>query len=287
MSSHRTPALIHATELAERLKTPMAIVVVDCRHDLAQPHWGERAYQQAHIPGAAFAHLDRDLSGAVTPSSGRHPLPDRARFASFLGGLGIGPDTLVVGYDQDKTNCAARLWWLLRWMGHEPVAALDGGFAAWQAADLPVTTVAPSRPPVTFVIRQPLVEYITSAALQDALASNTVALFDARTADRFAGQNETFDPVPGHIPGARNLPFTSNMDATGRFLPAATLTQRWQGLLEGRPPVEVVNSCGSGVTACVNLLAMDVAGLHGARLYAGSWSEWIRDPARPVTTGAG
>lgn len=285
MAQARTPALISVTELAGRFSDP-GVVVVDCRHDLARPQWGAEAYRQAHIPGAAFAHLDRDLAGPVTPSSGRHPLPDRAHFAAFLGRIGIGPDTWVVGYDPDKTNSAARLWWLLKWMGHERSSVLDGGFAAWQAAGLPVSDAPPTRPAATFVIKPPLVEFVTTAALQDALARDAVTLVDARTADRFAGQNEVFDPVPGHIPGARNLPFIQNFDASGHFLPAADLQRLWQGQLAGRAPADVVASCGSGVTACANLLSMEAAGLSGARLYAGSWSEWIRDPARPVATGS-
>ena len=278
------PALISVTDLAGMLGAP-GIVVVDCRHDLARPDWGERSWRDAHVPGAAFAHLDRDLSGPVTARSGRHPLPDQARLAAFLGQIGIDRDTHVIAYDQGKAAYAARLWWLLRWLGHARVSVLDGGLAAWQAAGLPLDAVSPVLAPARFVITSALEADIGTAALQDELKADSALLFDARGADRFAGENETLDPVAGHVPGARNHPFTLNFDADGRLLPAQELARRWRADLDGRAPASVVSMCGSGVTACANLLAMHVAGLSGARLYSGSWSEWIRDPARPVATG--
>jgi len=284
MPSHRTPALISATGLAARLADP-AVVVVDCRFDLMKPDWGAQAWAQSHLPGAAFADLNRDLSSPVTPATGRHPLPEPRQLAAFFGRLGIGPDSYVVGYDQDKPMGGSRLWWLLRWLGHERVSVLDGGLAAWQAAGLPLGTEPPSRAPVTFSVREPLVMAISTAELQQELMQESVTLVDARPADRFAGRNETIDPVPGHIPGARNLPFPGNFDAAGRLLPVAELASRWQAALGGRPPQQVVAMCGSGVTACVNLLALHALGLGGARLYAESWSGWIRDPARPVASG--
>ena len=281
--------LISATELAAYLSgagsvPAPGIVVVDCRFDLAKPDWGAQVFAQAHLPGAVFADLNRDLSSPVTAASGRHPLPDRAQLAGFFSRIGIGPDTWVVGYDQEKAMGSARLWWLLRWLGHAQVSVLDGGLAAWQAAGLPLTDAPPSRPAASFVIQKPLAGALGAVELQDELARGAITLIDARSADRFAGENETVDPVAGHIPGARNLPFPRNFDGA-RLRPAAELLALWQATLAGTPPAAMVAMCGSGVTACANLLALHVAGLPGARLYGGSWSEWIRDPARPVARG--
>jgi thiosulfate/3-mercaptopyruvate sulfurtransferase len=265
---------------------PTRLVVVDCRHDLSRPEWGRMEYAAAHIPGAAFAHLDRDLAGPVTPQSGRHPLPDRAALAAFLGSIGVDSETMVVAYDQDRSMYAARLWWLLRWLGHEHVAILDGGWAAWREWDLPapVSNIPASPQPREFIARPALVQAVTTAEVQRDLATGRILLLDARAPDRFAGQNETIDPVAGHVPGARNQPFALNLDG-GRLRPVDALTGMWRGVLGDTPPERVVVMCGSGVTACHDLLAMELAGLPGARLYAGSWSEWIRDPARKVATG--
>ena len=263
---------------------------IDCRFDLARPDWGAQVFAAGHIPGALYAHLDHELSGPRTASSGRHPLPDPAVLAATFGRFGIDARVQVIAYDQGPGAYAARLWWLLRWLGHERVAVLDGGFAAWERAGLPVTREPGARPARRF---EPLAgpERVTStAALAAALERGDLArgaplLVDARSAERFAGEKETIDPVAGHIPGAHNHPNARNLDARGQFLPPAQLRRAWSATLRGRPPQAVVAMCGSGVTACHNLLALELAGLPGAQLYAGSWSEWIRDPARAVARG--
>jgi thiosulfate/3-mercaptopyruvate sulfurtransferase len=278
--------LIEPAELAARLAAPEThAVVFDCRHDLSRPQWGRQEFAAAHIPGAVFAHLDHDLSSPVTAQSGRHPLPQRAALAAFLGAAGVDSDTDVVAYDQDKSPFAARLWWLLRWLGHARVSVLNGGLAAWRAAGLPVQGAAAPRMARSFSVRPALVQAVTTREVQRELEGGRLLLLDARAADRFAGQNETIDAVAGHVPGARNQPFALNLDSSGRLQPTAALTGLWRGVLGDTPPTQVVAMCGSGVTACHNLLAMELAGLPGARLYAGSFSEWIRDPARPVATG--
>jgi thiosulfate/3-mercaptopyruvate sulfurtransferase len=264
--------------------------ILDCRFDLARPDWGTSAYAAGHVPNALYAHLDRDLSSPVTPASGRHPLPSVERLARTFGRWGIDNTVQVVAYDQGNGAFAARLWWLLRWMGHQKVAVLNGGFAAWQQAGLPTDTVPGARrarvftprPADNVVVSTAEVERLVAAGALDSGAS---MLVDARAADRFAGENETIDPVAGHIPGARNHPFLRNVDARGRFLSAGELRERWAATLSA-PAERAIAMCGSGVTACHNLLALEVAGLPGARLYAGSWSEWIRDAARPVARGA-
>ena len=281
--------LISVPELAQRLEAP-SLVILDCRFDLARPAWGEAAFGEARIRHARYAHLDRDLSGALRPDSGRHPLPAPQALAARLGSWGIAAGVQVVAYDQGPGAFAARLWWLLRWLGHPAVAVLDGGLAAWQAAGLEVETAAPAAAhPRPFEGRPHTDALITTGQLEQwltagELTSGEHVLIDARGADRFAGRNETIDPVAGHIPGARSHPFTDNL-ADGRFLPAAALRERYLRTLGERRPEQAVCMCGSGVTACHTLLALQIAGLPGARLYGGSWSEWIRDPARPVATG--
>jgi len=279
--------LIEAAELAAALAAPRTAqpVVIDCRHDLSRPEWGRQEFAAGHIPGAVFADLNHDLSAAVTAHSGRHPLPDAMQLAEFLGAAGVAADTHVVAYDQDKSMFAARLWWLLRWLGHPRVSVLNGGIAGWRTAGLPLESVTAARIARRFSVRRPLVQAVTTAEVQRGLAEGQILLLDARAADRFAGQNETIDPIAGHVPGARNQPFALNLGANGRLQPATALKSLWQAALGATPPPRVVAMCGSGVTACHNLLAMEVAGLPGARLYAGSYSEWIRDPARSVATG--
>jgi thiosulfate/3-mercaptopyruvate sulfurtransferase len=291
--------LITPRQLAARLED-RDLAVIDCRFDLARPQWGREAHASARIPRALYAHLDHDLSGKVSASTGRHPLPPADEFAARLGRWGIDAQVQVVAYDQSSGGHAARLWWLLRWLGHTKVAVLDGGLAAWQEESLPLDTTPsaesraepaaesqPDRPARRFDPRPDEEMVVSTTALEELLASRQIAsadvvLVDARSADRFAGRNETIDPVAGHVPGARNHPFLDNVDSTGRFLPRSTLRERFAKTLEGVPPDAAICMCGSGVTACHNLLAMEVAGLKGARLYAGSWSEWIRDPKRPV-----
>ena len=279
-----------ATALAAALDARTADpdwVVVDCRFDLARPGWGAEAYALGHVPGALYANLDRDSSSAVTPDSGRHPLPTREMFLATLGRWGIDAKVQVVCYDQGNSAFASRLWWLMRWAGHAAVAVLNGGFAAWQQAGLQVSQQPGGRQPRDFTPSHASPGIVTTAELAQIVAAGQLAngersLVDARGADRFAGQNETLDPVAGHVPGALNRPFSQNLDSTGRFLPPDTLRAQWVETLRGRSPPDAIAMCGSGVTACQNLLALEVAGLSGARLYAGSWSEWIRDASRPV-----
>jgi len=278
--------LIEPAALAAHLAEP-DWVLLDCRFELSQPDWGAQAYASSHIPHAHYAHLDRDLSGPVTPASGRHPLPDAEVLAATLSAWGIDATVQVIAYDQGSGAYAARLWWLLRWVGHRCVAVLDGGLAAWQQAGLPLTAEVDVKRPRRFVARSNADAIVSSSELSAALAAGELdrsvrLLVDARGSDRFLGQNETIDPVAGHVPGARSHPFTGNLDR-GRFLTAAALRARWLETLQGRSPGQLVSMCGSGVTACHNLLALEVAGLPGGRLYAGSWSEWIRDPARPTS----
>lgn len=276
--------LIDAAGLAGRLGTPR-LLVVDCRFDLARPSWGAAEYRAGHIAGAWHADLNDDLSGPVTPGSGRHPLPTPEAFAATLGRWGFTPDSEVVCYDQGSGAFAARLWWLLRARGHERVSVLDGGLAAWLAHGGGLSTDLPE-PASTSVAPAPFAGVVTTAAVSAGLASGRIRLVDARAADRFAGRNETIDPVAGHVPGAVNHPFSDNLDAGGRFRAPTALREAWSTTLQGAAPQDLVMMCGSGVTACHNLLALEAAGLGGARLYAGSFSEWIRDPARPVAREA-
>jgi thiosulfate/3-mercaptopyruvate sulfurtransferase len=282
MSTLRYDTVIEPTEL-HRIGADPDVAVIDCRFDLARPAWGAQAYAEGHIPRALYASLDHDLSAPVSAASGRHPLPDPARFAATLGGWGIDARTQVIAYDQQSGAIAARLWWLLRWMGHRCVAVLDGGFAAWCAESLPVTGAPAARAARTFRGTADAAAVTDAAGVAHGLEHGALALIDVRSAERFAGHNETLDPVSGHIPGARNHPYPASLDARGRFLAPAELKRQWRATLGADPPERAVLMCGSGVTACHGLLALERAGLPGARLYAGSWSEWIRDPRRAVT----
>jgi len=272
--------LVDGATLAAHLDDP-AWCVVDVRHQLADTAYGDRAYASSHLPGAVFLHLDRDLSGPTTGRNGRHPLPDRQRLAARLGDIGIDRSTQVVVYDDAQGMIAGRLWWLLRWLGHDNVALLDGGFPGWLADGYPVSADLPDRRPARFVATSGC-ETVDADWLLAHLESRELCLVDARGPDRFRGENETIDPVGGHIPGARNRFFKDNLDADGHFKPAAALRAEYLALLAGCAPDQVVMQCGSGVSACLNLLAMEIAGLSGARLYPGSWSEWCSDPSRPV-----
>jgi thiosulfate/3-mercaptopyruvate sulfurtransferase len=283
MSSDHT-TLIQPQELQAHL-TDARWRVFDCRFDLTNPAAGRAAYRAGHIPGAIYAHLDEDLSSPVGPTTGRHPLPDPRAFAERLGAWGVSNDSQVVAYDAANGAYAARLWWLLRWLGHHAVAVLDGGLAAWQRAGLPLDSRTPEPARARFIPHVRDAASLTTDAVADALADGEIALIDARGADRFAGRNETLDPIAGHVPGARNHPLARNLDADNRFLPAAELHRRWLETLGGAPSAQAVCMCGSGVTACHALLSLEIAGLSGARLYPGSWSEWIRDPSRPAATG--
>ncbi len=274
--------LIGAAELMALHSSGAALVVLDCSFDLADPAAGERAFALGHVPGALYAHLDRDLAGSKTGANGRHPLPGRDAFAATLGRWRVAPGVQVATYDAQGGVYAARAWWMLRWMGHAAVAVLDGGVNAWCAQGAALSTQATLATPGT-----PYPRAASLAPTVDApslLASLTkVCVLDARAAERFRGDVEPLDPVAGHIPGARNRFFKDNLQADGRFKPALELRAAFDGY--GNTPSQVVHQCGSGVTACHNLLAMAHAGLHGSVLYAGSWSEWCADPARPVARG--
>ncbi|MBV6417946.1 MAG: putative thiosulfate sulfurtransferase SseB [Steroidobacteraceae bacterium] len=276
--------LIDVSQLGALLGRP-EVVILDCRFELAAPEAGAAQYAAGHIPGAQYAHLDRDLSGKTGPATGRHPLPDPERLAITFGRWGINSNVQVIAYDGGPGAYAARAWWLLRWMGHEAVAVLNGGFAAWHAAGLAVETYVRRRDPRLYTPRLQVDRSVAVDEVMKQRDAGAIQIVDARGADRFAGENETLDPVAGHVPGAKNRPFTANLGPDGRFLAVEALRGQWEALLAGRPVSELVSMCGSGVTACHNLLALEHAGLPGARLYAGSWSEWVRDPLRPVATG--
>ena len=299
--------LIDPAELGKLVQEhPSRLVLLDCRFDLGKPDAGRQAYAQGHIPGARYADLNRNLAAPITAQSGRHPLPAPLQLLGFFASLGITADTQVVAYDEANGSFAARAWWLLRWLGHSQAAVLDGGYRAWIAADGRIETggdvessgganarttdlgsvslsVGTGAHPLS-ATAQP--QPVTAAEVLEALADGRRALVDARAPERFAGDSEPIDPVAGHVAGAVNHPFSRNLDSENRFLPPAELRRRWLETLNGKDPGDTILMCGSGVTACHNALAMEVAGLPGAKLYAGSWSEWIRDPERPVSRGA-
>ena len=257
--------------------------IFDCRHDLAQPDLGERQYREGHIPGALFAHLDRDLSGPKNGRNGRHPLPAPDIFGAWLASQGVRNTDQVVCYDGANGAMAARLWWLLRWVGHDAVAVLDGGFARWQAEGRPVDADIPRTQPATFEVRVRPELSVTADAIAKSLRSRL--LLDARAPARYRGEQEPIDPVAGRIPGALNRFNMDNVRGNGQFKPAEQLRAEFEQVLGGRAASDVVNYCGSGVAACHNLLAMEIAGLAGGKLFAGSWSEWIADPARAREKG--
>lgn len=275
--------LISAAELAQHV-FDHDWVVIDCRHDLAKPNAGQQAYTEGHIPNAQFAHLDHELAGdkigAGGKFRGRHPLPDRAAFIATLQQWGISENTQVVAYDAHGGMFAARLWWMLKWVGHDAVAVLDGGLPAWVAHGMFVSTEASSRTLGTLKDKPALVASINADELLKSLNDGSRTIIDARAPDRFRGENETLDPVGGHIPGAKNRFFKDNLQADGRFKSADQLRSEFSDLIKN--PEAAVMQCGSGVTACHNVLALEIAGLTGAALYPGSWSEWCSDPARPV-----
>lgn len=276
--------LVDCGTLAGHLEDPHWIVF-DCRHDLALPDAGEEAWQAGHVPGARFLHLDRDLAAPLTGSNGRHPLPAAATFGQLLRNRGVNGTSQVVAYDDAGGMFAARLWWMLRWLGHGAVAVLDGGWKAWLAGGHAASTGRPVPEPGNFTARPRQGMSLDCAGVLASLRDPRQFILDARAEDRYRGENETLDPVGGHIPGAANRFFRRNLDADGRFRPAAELRQEFAALLGNRQPGDVVHQCGSGVTACHNLLAMEVAGLPGSRLFPGSWSEWCADPSRPVARG--
>ena len=274
--------LVSCELLASHLADP-GWRVFDCRHQLSDVDFGQRAYAEGHLPGASFLHLDRDLAAAMSGCNGRHPLPDPRRLADTLGAAGVSAATQVVVYDDAGGMIAGRLWWLLRWLGHERVAVLDGGIGQWLKEGRPLSTERPAVVPVRLTESVAVRDWVVSADdVRRNIDKGEFVLVDARAPDRFRGENETLDPVGGHIPGACNRFFRDNLDGEGVFRPAAELRREFLALLAGVDPARVVMYCGSGVSACHNLLAMEIAGLPGARLYAGSWSEWCSDPQRPV-----
>lgn len=275
--------LISASALHARLSRGEPCTLLDCRFNLADARAGQAAFERAHIPGAVYAHLDVDLSGPQTGQNGRHPLPTRDAFAQTLARWGVQPGHPVVCYDAQGGMFAARAWWMLHWAGHAEVQVLDGGWAAWQALGTEATPPhAPADAPDPD-LAPPRAEVVTTAdVLANLNASAPFTLLDARAPDRFRGENETLDPVGGHIPGALNRFFQHNLQANGCFKPAEQLRTEFRQALGTVSAEQVVHQCGSGVTACHNLLAMTVAGLPGSRLYAGSWSEWCSDSSRPA-----
>lgn len=275
--------LIAAEELAEHIDRCR---VVDCRHELNDSQAGRRAYADGHVPGAVFVHMDEQLSLPKGPGTGRHPMPSREQVRALLASIGLSDGVQLVVYDTPN-GMAGRLWWMAKWIGHEAVAVLDGGIAAWTRAGYPLTaeTTAP-RAPGTLTLRAPRAVLADAAETGRAATDTSRLVLDARPGERYRGEVEPIDPVAGHIPGALSRPWAASIREDGRFKPGPVLRQEFDALLAGRAPQGVVNSCGSGVSACMNLLAMDHAGLPGGALYGGSWSEWITDPTRPVKVGA-
>jgi thiosulfate/3-mercaptopyruvate sulfurtransferase len=292
------PTLLSAEQLMELIAAKARLMIFDCTFDLMDPASGEQKYLQAHIPGAVYADLDHALSdkgqpdaqGQVQPhsdaaSGGRHPLPSREKFAMWLSSVGFANDMQAVVYDRNNANYCGRLWWMLKWAGHDAVAALDGGLQAWQAAGGEVRAgTEASHFQSNFELRPPLRRLATTQDVERRLGGGQT-LIDARATPRFKGEVEPLDPVAGHIPGALNRPFAQNLGPDGKFKPAAQLRSEFEQLLAGRDPATVVHHCGSGVSAVPNVIAMDLAGYAPTALYAGSWSEWCRDPKRPVEKG--
>lgn len=279
--------LISASELFDQITNP-DWAIIDCRFSLDDTGRGRRDYLQSHIPGAVYAHLNEDLSGQIIPGkTGRHPLPKPETFTQTLSSWGIDAKVQVVAYD-DKGGAmaAARLWWLLRWVGHDAVAVLDGGWPQWQKNEYPVASGVETRKPSVFNARVRNDLLFSSADVLKILHNPTFRLIDSRSADRYRGENETIDPIAGHIPGALSVPFAGNLGSDGLFLSPNDLNARFQDLLGDIPPERAVFYCGSGVTAAHNILAFAHAALGDARLYAGSWSEWITHPDYPITKGS-
>ncbi|MCC7114893.1 MAG: sulfurtransferase [Burkholderiales bacterium] len=275
--------IVSPAELEPHLEDPRW-VVLDVRANLRKPDWGREEYEHEHIPGARYLHIDDDLSAPKTGANGRHPLPDRDAIAATLGRAGVDETKQVVVYDQNEGAFAARCWWTLQWLGHEAVAVLDGGWARWMREQRPHTDRPTIVAPASFRVRgsRPVVD---AADVLAHLDDRRRLLLDARSPERFRGESEPFDPVAGRIPGSTNRPVNANLAPDGSFRPSGELRQAFVAALAGRDPGEVVHACGSGVTACHNLLAMEIAGLPGGKLYPGSWSEWCADPARPRASG--
>ncbi len=282
-----TEKILFSAQELHALQTSGDCLVVDCRFVLADPDAGRKTYLESHIPGAVFAHLDDDLSSPITSDSGRHPLPDSDGFAAFLGRIGWQPGVILVVYDNVGGAIAARLWWLMKYFGHDGSAMLNGGIAAWQAAgyqlESGIVNVKPM-PVVDFTLRKELA--VSVSELVGKLEGDKVVLADARNRKRFAGEVERIDRVAGHIPGSVNYPYTLNLTSNGDFKPVADICEGLRTLTENQQSRDLVHMCGSGVTACHNIFAAELAGIKESKLYVGSWSEWIQDASRPVNLGA-
>lgn len=278
-------ALISIDELATLMDQGDALVV-DCRKELSSPDSGRLAWSAAHVPGAVYADLDSDLSDLTKSGEGRHPLPDESAFSDVLGRWGWTPQRPVVVYDDAGGALAAsRLWWMLRLVGAHSVAVLDGGWSDWKASSLPTETSERIPAPTSVSVHYDTNQMVGYKSLQSSLDDGSICLLDARGAPRYRGEVEPLDRVAGHIPGARNRPFTDNLAADGRFKPAGQLSDEFAAVIGQHAPQTVIHMCGSGVTACHNLLAMEVAGLQGSRMFVPSWSGWISDPGRAVAVG--
>jgi thiosulfate/3-mercaptopyruvate sulfurtransferase len=271
--------VVDPTALRERIGGD-DLAVFDCRHSIADFALGRRAYDESHIPGAVFAAVETDLAGEHTGRNGRHPMPDSERFAEFLRDAGVNDDTQVVAYDDGADMFAARFWFLCRWVGHDATAVLDGGFTVWTALSYPVTAKVPETRRGNLHVHLHPELVVDAQYVHERIQSPAMHLLDARAQERYSGDVEPIDPVAGHIPGARNRWFKENFDDEGRFKPSQRLREEFER--EGYDPSRTIHNCGSGVSAAVNHLAMAHAGLHGSRIYGGSWSEWIADPERPV-----
>ena len=278
--------IVSTEQLARHLDDPDWIIF-DCRFTLTNQEAGSQAYHTSHIPGARYAHLDIDLSGPVTEKSGRHPLPDVQQLTEKLSRWGVDSSKQVVVYDDSFGAMAVKMWWLLRWLGHENVALLDGGLPKWLKEKRPMTAQLPQILPAKFVAQLHKEIQANVAEVDNARQERCRLVIDARPEQRYTGEREPLDKVAGHIPGSVNWVFDENLDFDGTYLPAEELREAYVKLLNGVKPELVIHSCGSGVTACHNMLAMEIAGMNGGKLYAGSWSEWIADPSRPVATGEG
>ncbi len=286
MPTTRYTTLISAANLAARIASkPDSTILFDCRFDLANDHAGQAAYDTHHLPAAHYLHLAHVLSGPCTGQNGRHPLPDRATLVRHLAACGLDNKHQVIAYDAQGGVFAARLWWLLRWLGHEAVAVLDGGMQAWQKAGFPLSNTPSIKKAGNFKSTAPLTTTVDVAVVMRNIHTQEYKLIDARSADRYRGENETLDPIGGHIPGAIQRSFKDNLTAEGHMKPASVLRDEFSALLGEKTAQQAILQCGSGVSACLHALAMDIAGLHGAALYPGSWSEWCADPTRPITTG--
>jgi thiosulfate/3-mercaptopyruvate sulfurtransferase len=285
--SSQLPILITAEALREWQAVVPDVRIIDCQAFLSDPDAGRRSWLEAHIPGAVHADLEKDLSGPVSADTGRHPLPDPMALAEKLGSWGVSMEVPVVVYDDAGGAFAVRCWWLLRWLGHTSVAVLDGGLKAWQDSGGELARGPESMRPARFQATPGQMPTMSSDEVQAALTQEDLRLIDARGAARFNGEEEPIDPVAGHVPGAVNLPFSENLDAQGSWRSPEDLKARFEAVLPPFDTGQTAHMCGSGITACHNLFAMELAGLNGSALYTGSWSEWIRDPARPVVTGDG